>query len=486
MTDDLFTDEPAPKAQGNLFADTPAPERGMFGQTLEKPPSAGWNIAAGTPIPLSPENETRNEPGLQDVSVNDALAAQGVAGLGKFGVKLAGKGIGAAMNAIPATENLLPSVERIANNQTLKSMGGTMGQLNQMAQGSEGRGALDKAAEFARDKGLADVFSTSIGRDKQLAALKEASGKTLGTLRAEAGNAPAGIPEKIAADLESKYGPDALRASESPSVEKALKTVKTFGGETPPSTPDLPVIEPGSKTGDPYALFAYNEHASPNFPAVSKYQLFGDPQNPIIRAKGFGTQMTADELKQAGIPITGRTPRSVGKWEPLDLTTPGTPPTHAGYAKAATELNDYAAGNKMYQPVTAESDVANALSRENNQGIVQSLGSEKGEQYLNALEEQKRLHPLEHLQARGELREAGGRGGQGLGKAFVQKLADSFGYRLSAQKAAALHDLLSGADLESTASGAMAAPTPLNLSASKVLPSTMSDFMERKYGRAGK
>lgn len=391
--------------------------------------------------------------------------------LGRMGLSSVGEGL----NAFGPTENIVPTIERIANNQTLKSMGGSIGQLGQMAKGSEGRAGLDMAAQYAREKGLADVTSTSIGRDNLLAALKKSSGETAGTLRKEAGNAPTGIPEKIGASLEEKYGKGGLQSSETRNVKKALTDVKRMSGES--AAPDLPVVQPGAKTGDPHAVFSYNDKAGPGGVDRSIYTIFGDPESPVFKTKapsgagGYGSSMTKADVDALGVPITGREPRSVGKWEPLDLSKP---PTHAGLAEAATYLNDQAAGGKMYQPQTATTDVANMLSDENNQGIVQTLGSDKGKQYLGALEEQKRLHPLEHLQQRGELRDVGGRGGQGLGRAFIQKIADSAGYRLSAKGAALMHELLA------KEGNLMPGVTPL---AGAPIAAGMGDYLQKKYGK---
>jgi hypothetical protein len=378
MSDVQFLDTPRPEDE-TKFLDTPAPEKKPSWQDARY----GWDLMAGKPMPQSWESIS-NEPGLQDVSVGDAMAVQGAAGLAKAGVGLAGKGIGMALDALPATENVVPSIGRIANNQTLKNMGGTMGQINQMSQGSEGRIALDKAAKYARDNGLADVFSSNIGREKQLESLLGSTGKTVGDLRAEAGPAQSGVLEKVESDLlANKYSPNSLRSAEAPAIEKTSKAVREMSS--------------------------------------------------------------------------------------------GAPATHAGYGEAATDINKFAAGKKMYQPVTAETDFANALSRENDKGIVQTLGSDKGKQYVGALEEQTRLHPLEHLQQRGELREMAGRGGLSLSKSFVQKLADSFGYRLTAKTAGAIHDLL-------TAEGLPQASAQAVSGAPKMIPAGVSEFLTDKYG----
>ncbi len=94
---------------------------------------------------------------------------------------------------------------------------------------------------------------------------------------------------------------------------------------------DLPVMQPGVKTGEPHALFAYNDDYGPGGTKRSIYNMFGDPGNPRLnQAGGYGSSVTKDILDQAGIPIVGREPRSVGKWEPLETEPagagPGKPP----------------------------------------------------------------------------------------------------------------------------------------------------------------
>jgi hypothetical protein len=482
MNDDLFTDEPPPNASlDSLFTDEPPPsEVGLFGQTIEPDTTSshGWDIQAGKPILMAPESEIRNEPGLQDVSVTDALAAQGAYGLGKLGVGLAGKAAGSVLSdalpaaskiptvgkLIPNTENIVPSIGRIADNQTLKSLGGTMGQIARMAQGREGRVGLDKAAKYARDKGLADVWSTGIGRDKQLESLLESTGEGIGNLRAEAGPAQSGILEKVKNYVMRKYGPKSLRSAEAPAVEKTIEAVREATGK-------LPVVAKGPMTGKPVALFDYNDPIT----GVSSYKVYGDPKLTGIQTTG---NVPFKDLQAKGIEVVGQTPKAAELGQaPLDVVS--RPPTHAGYAEAATDINKYAAGNKMYQPITAETDVANALSRENNAGIVQTLGADKGKQYLDLLEEQTRLHPLEHLQKRGELRDIAGRGGMSLGKSFVQKMADAAGYRLSAKTAAAIHDLLVGEGIPK-----MAGSTAANVG--RTIPAQLSDFLSKKYQGKGK
>lgn len=94
----------------------------------------------------------------------------------------------------------------------------------------------------------------------------------------------------------------------------------------PPEAPKgLPVVEPGAKTGDPHALFAFNDQMGPGGTPRSIYNVFGDPEHPAVKGIGFGSSVTKADLDKAGIPVTGREPRSVGRWEPLE-EAPKTPP----------------------------------------------------------------------------------------------------------------------------------------------------------------
>lgn len=344
--------------------------------TGESPASIGMDALKSVAAPaLHPLQYAEEHP------VQQALNILGVG-------QLATRGVGAALDAVPLTENVLPSLERVANNQTLKGFGGTMGQLKQMAQGSGGMAALDEAAQYAREKGLADVFTTEIGRKKLLDNLLEQSGQTIGNLRQEAGPAPVDMINKLLSNPKAnmnEYLGEGLASGQLPMADKAISDIQRIAGQNP---------------------------------------------------------------------------------------------THANLAEAATYINKQAAGNKLYQPVTAATDVANALSDENNQGIAQALGSEKAKQYVEALGEQQKLHPLEHLEQRGELRMAGGRGGIGL--QMVQKLADEFGYRLSAKTAAAIHDSLVSDGIPITKAAIAAKLT--NLSSTPSIGDLINQ-LKRKYDK---
>lgn len=96
--------------------------------------------------------------------------------------------------------------------------------------------------------------------------------------------------------------------------------------EAPPAAPaELPVVQPGMKTGDPHALFAYNDKFGPEGSERSLYNIFGDPEHPAIKpAGGWGSSVPEETLKANNIPITGRQPNST-KYEPIS-GTPTEPP----------------------------------------------------------------------------------------------------------------------------------------------------------------
>jgi hypothetical protein len=187
----------------------------------------------GSP-PYSPE--TPNEPGLQDVSVPDAMMVQGLGGLAKAGAGLGMRGVGAALEAIPATENIVPTIENTSNDLLLKGLGARGMQIKSM-------GGLEKArdaADVAREAGMGKVFSTELGRKAALEDTIAEHGKEIGALRKQAGTASPGIMDQVKQDLMAKYNPanaDVL-SKEAPQVQKGLNTIQGMG--RPPVGPALP------------------------------------------------------------------------------------------------------------------------------------------------------------------------------------------------------------------------------------------------------
>lgn len=195
-------------------------------------PNGGFNpdayLAEKSP-PYSPE--TPNEPGLQDVSVPDAMAVQGLAGLGKAAAGTALRGVGAGLDALPLTENIVPTIGNTSNDLLLKGLGTRGMQI-------KGMGGLEKArdaADVAREAGMDKVFSTEIGRREALQNLIGQHGKEIGSLREQAGTASPDIFDQVEKNLMAKYNPanqDVLSA-QAPQVGKSINLVRNAAGEVP-------------------------------------------------------------------------------------------------------------------------------------------------------------------------------------------------------------------------------------------------------------
>lgn len=289
-------------------------------------------------------NSKVTDPTISDAATVAAIpsAAKAVGGLGL-------RAVGAGLDALPATENLVPTVGRLADNSLLKATGSTRGQIKQM-----GAEAARTAAQEGRGIGLDNVFSTQIGREKALQNELGSTGKAIGEARTAAGSASYGIPEQIKADLESKYNTGGTYSGEAGKLRKSLNDVQRMGGE--------------------------------------------GPMNP---------------------------------------------PTHAGYAKASTFLNDAASKSGLAQPTNATTDVANRLSRLNNQGVVQSLGSEKGLDYLNNLQKMSNLSRLQPVQETGIARTMGSQGnsaGGGLFRTLFNQIERPAALRATSKGLNAVHE----------------------------------------------
>lgn len=89
-----------------------------------------------------------------------------------------------------------------------------------------------------------------------------------------------------------------------PMAEALGETGAIFPEGTPPAK--LPVIPGGAKTGDPHALFAYEDMFGPGMTKREIYNIFGDPAHPAIQKAGWGSSLSLEDLKKFGIPITGR------------------------------------------------------------------------------------------------------------------------------------------------------------------------------------
>lgn len=131
-------------------------------------------------------------------------------------------------------------------------------------------------------------------------------------------------------------------------------------------------------------------------------------------------------------------------------------PTFADYAQKASDLNHYAAGNKLTQATNAETDVANQLSHLNDKGITDTL-PDMADQYADTKGTFQDMKNLEPMIERGESRSMASRGANTLfeqGKKFTEEIG---AHKVAARMGMAAGDTLQGAsDSGAINKGAMA------------------------------
>ncbi len=357
--------------------------------------SSGWTPPAEAfDDPTSHYTNTpQDEPGIQDATVNDLMTVQGLGGLAKG---IAGK----ALSSGPMV-NFPKTVQRLADDELLKSTGYSAGQIRQLG-ANEGPEVARDAAAYGRKAGLGDVFSSQIGRENLLKNLTANTGKAIGDARTAAGAAPISTEAEVNAYLTNKYGQGGVMGGKEGGASNALEDIHRIGRKGP---------------------------------------------------------MAQDEF---GNPIPAMGPREA--------------PTVANYSKASTFLNKAASNpNSLKYPANVVTDAAKKLSQVNDAAAVQSLGPDKGLQYVKALEDAKNQHILGPFLARGEAREMAKRGGiGGLLEDIAKKTMDMGGHRAASKGLNALSEGLQNASNN-------AAIGPNLLKASPSYAQSVEDYLKRKY-----
>lgn len=152
-----------------------------------------------------------NEPGLQDVSIPDAMTVQGIYGVAKV---LPGIVASGAKAILPSTAEEI--LTRGAANNVLKGSGASLGQIRQL-----GPEAARETGLYGLKNGAADILSTNVGTEQKIKALDEATGKAIGGLREQAGKSPADMAKLVEEHLTSKYG-SGIYSGEKGALKKAI------------------------------------------------------------------------------------------------------------------------------------------------------------------------------------------------------------------------------------------------------------------------
>lgn len=181
---------------------------------------------------------------MTDPTLNDAMTVQGIAGLSKLGAGLAARGIGAALESVPLTKNIVPAIGETADSMLLKSIGTSPGQIKGLMANKSlaaGEEAVRDAAQVGRKAGLDDLLSTGKGRRDAFTDFISQEGEKIGGLRNEAGTASPDLLNNVAADVSPKYNavkPDVF-SSEASDVPLAQNTVENIAGQASPTNADI-------------------------------------------------------------------------------------------------------------------------------------------------------------------------------------------------------------------------------------------------------
>ncbi len=368
------------------------------------PPSASElntvNTSDWTTEPPKPEelgshytNTPQDEPGVQDATVDDYMTVSGLGGMAKG---MAGKALTTGI-----TKNVVPTIQRLADDELLKSTGYTSGQVRQLG-AKEGPEIARKAAEYGRNSGLGDVFSSQIGREDLLKDLTDKTGQKIGQLRQAAGTAPISTEAEVNAYLKNKYGQDGIMGGKEGGAENVMEDIHRIGQKGPSALDE------------------------------------------------FGNQIPAIGPREA--------------------------PTLANYSNASTFLNTAATNPaSLKYPANVVTDAAKKLSNVNDANIVQSLGSNKGAEYVKALEDARNQHILGPFLVRGEAREMAKRGGVGgLLEDLAKKAMDMGGHRAASKGL----DALAGG-IQNASNNAAIAPNLVK--ASPAYAQQLNDYLMKKY-----
>lgn len=215
MDESLFVDAPHPDS---LFVDTPLPASGDFEKQRESIEPGIMNETA----PIEQKLGDNTVSALSGATLPTAIpgAIKGIAGL-------AGK----AVQKVPGLGNTGEYLNRFAQNQMIKNIGGVRGQINQMGP--------DKAraiADYAFEKGLAGPLTGSIGIEQNIANQARKVGGGLGALR-DSVKAPQNVPELLN-NIKAKLDPEILigaRSGEKGAYQKALAELSKLGEKASPS-----------------------------------------------------------------------------------------------------------------------------------------------------------------------------------------------------------------------------------------------------------
>jgi len=338
---------------------------------------------------------------------------------------------GSSKSARGALDAIANEAEKSSSSRWFKGMGGTLPQAKEL--GSE---ETLRVGRMARNKGIITPLNGAESQAKNIAKGLSESGKRIEELRGLGdlyGDAPEAmkIVQIIKQDLGPKYA-SGIRSGEQSELEKAIQEVmklepvdKLTPGEEIAGflKRDIPTEQGSFKATTPETGKPTIQQPNPMYPMAGKPTV--DVPNPTFKPsteRVIPTETTPYEKFR----LAQEDPNYVPEY---DLRRPT---TYNENAKVATDLNQYAKGqSKLLQPSGATTDVANVLSRVNNESLLKALPKEKGAEYLSNLKNYSDLSILDRINEIKTAFEAGG-SRNSLVNNLANRIYHQFGHQLTA------------------------------------------------------
>jgi len=416
---------------------------------------APWGMVASEVMKRTPWNQIS--------SIFPKAAGAGAEQLGKMGVNP--KVSAALMTPVAMAPELLGVISpaedpvigskgaadyltKSANQRWFKGLGGTLGQAKEI-----GPEEAQRLGRLARNERIITPLNSP---ESQLAGIQkygDIGGQKIGEIR-KLGDQIDAAPKhhEMLAEIQQELGPQYSSGMKSPqagqfknamdelgSVQKMKRLPDEFSNESVPRsifqkqeanplftdvpekvTPQLNTAPPIVKDPRMLKLGMEPPAAASDFPGPYKNPMFLSGERNLTSSKSIPRNAFEDyRAAQEGGEIIPE----------YEVSKPGT----SDIAGKITQMNRFAASQtKMLQPSNALTDVANAASAKNDAALVQAVGSTKGKEYVDSLQQfsdaEKMMKIIEN-----KLAYETGASRNRIVNNLINRFEQRFGYPLSAE-----------------------------------------------------
>jgi len=311
-----------------------------------------------------------------------------------------------------AVEGVAAKAEQSASSRWFKGLGGTLPHAKEL--GAEETLRLGRAA---KNKGIITAWNSPESQNAMIEKLQKQSGERIGSLRG-LGDLYTDSPEAkkivqaIYQDVSPKYK-TGIQSGEQGDLKKAIEEVLKLENvdKLTPTEEMIPRMQKGtikngvaSKDADPFSVMKHSELT---------------PQEEYLRFRQFQED-----------------PNFIPEY---DLHRPT---TFNSVADVATKINKHAKSkSQMLQPSGADTDVANTVSRINDEALIKGLPPQKGLEYRKNLQDYGDLSKMDTINQQRLAYEVGG-SRNSIVNNLANRIYHKFGHQLSATTLDSISNLL--------------------------------------------